>query len=73
MRPVSRPDSNSIPSANDLDGDLGTRIGEDDDDDDRFIFDVEERTQAPARPALRPFTQAPPQSRKATNWFTAMA
>lgn len=67
VRPVIQPDTNSIPNGNDLDGNLDTRFGETDDDDDRFIFDVEDRTQAPVRPAFRPFTQAPPQSRKATD------
>lgn len=74
LRPVVRPDTNSIADGDkdeddyvNPNGNIPNRFGGDDDDDDRFVFDVEERTTTTRRPAaaaaLRPFTQ----SRKATD------
>lgn len=63
---VIRPDTNSIAGGGDAENEyedgpnpnLGNRFGE---DEDRFIFDVEERTTKP------PPTQRPRPTRKATN------
>lgn len=69
--PVVRPDTNSITGGSDKDEDendlhgpnthIPNRFGGDDDEEDRFVFDVEERT------TKRPASQSPTQSRKAHN------
>lgn len=70
---VQQPDTNSIDTkdededVNGINENLPSRFGEED-EDDRFIFDVEERTTTTQRPpGRRPFNQSPPQSRKARN------
>lgn len=70
---VVRPDTNSIAdgeedeyNGNGGQSNIPSRFGADGLDDDRFIFDIEERTTTTKRP-FRTFSQTPPPPCKATD------